>query len=788
MPALRPELIATIGGPGGAGPSTSDTIDVGITFWRCAGGSVPPPFTVPGGPITCFAVFQWSYNGTNVEVQDFDAGDIIIGVEEPPETDDLIRLGRAGRAGVALNQGLSGGSNGRFVLPMTLNGNSAATVIVTVINNAAYHINNQMEQVYGPRTPVQGRFGYSTLRGTLATVTTPEVDVFVPGDLPHTEATAEVALVWNTDMRTPNPDPTISGAADADIRIQVTEGMGNAVYVANSFETSLSGRRMTFDLNLTNSGRCLITVGENEFSDQEGHMGPAAPATNAFYFNTAYTHPTDDATGTNVVTIYDSTSRAHNYTSDTVLGSGGGGFLGFSDLELIDGNLYANSQIMNARLMSGGAPQNELNQAVESRGALFRIASTARNSSSPTVLKRYDRFRDSARSITEYGDSVYFFEGSHNRDGLGHVRSVLKTGTTITDHGVPWRSRRINPDAETVEDNLTYGTHVRTASRMIVNDENLYVHAGYNDPQYIKSEDWASSELPDGQDIESTRIDNWTLLRYGADFDFRLPVLQTNDQTGIDVIADMAALCFCYYGFDPDGTFIVRPRFQPKATLSGNIDISATPTTITYKDANMVVPSSGLVRILGQNGSYELFSYTGRTDNTTLTGVQRAQHGTTADDHCEDTSMLFINHVIDMDEPSVRVRPINELSIQQDTTQLFNIIKMRFGDPNLDKAITSTNSASVERNQPKELEIPIALTYHQSNWISWLADQYRDFYSNIRYLVTVDLKPSFYIKKGDFILLREPNISLINNLTYQVISVQHQYDPVQTRLRLRSIT
>ena len=430
---------------------------------------------------------------------------------------------------------------------------------------------------------------------------------------------------------------------------------------------------------------------------------------------------------------------------------------------------------------------NELNEARESRGAFLRIPASP--GSNPTVLKRYDRFTEAARSPIEVGDSVYFFEGSHPKDGIGHVRSVPKVGSAITDHGVPWRSRRRNPNAQTPEENLTYGNHVRTASNMVYMDENLYGQFGYNDPQYIKSQVWASSELPDGQDIESTRIDNWLFLKYGTNFDFRLPLMLTNGLTGFDIITELVSLCFCYTGFKPDGTFVIQPRFQPKAQLARDIDDGATITRIDYKNSNMVIPESGLVQILGQNHGKELFSYTGRNpENNQLTGVQRSQHQTVADDHCADTSMEFVHHVIHMDDPDIYVRPINELQIRQDLAQLYNIIKMQFGDPELDQEIVSQNANSVDRNKPREQEINVPLTYHNRQWIQWLADQYRDFYSNVRYLVECTLKPSFYIKVGDFILLKENRITLINDLVFQVIEIRHQTEPDQTSITLRSVS
>ena len=186
-------------------------------------------------------------------------------------------------------------------------------------------------------------------------------------------------------MRSPAPqDVIISSHPTAHIQIQNldtqprNEGAGTAsyTYVANnplSFAHP-SAKRMTFGLTLSGQGGCRITVNQNKFTSVLGDLGPSEDTSKEFTFDTTYTEP--PAPG--FTTVYDSTSRVFSETNDHVLGSGGGAFLGFSDLTIIGGDLYVTAQVIPANRGSGGTPQNELSYLSESKGVFFRIAKTQR--------------------------------------------------------------------------------------------------------------------------------------------------------------------------------------------------------------------------------------------------------------------------------------------------------------------------------------------------------------------------------------------------------------------------
>ena len=784
MPAQRFDLIASISGAAAAtGTVTpSEAPTVSISFERRPVTTGEPPFEAPGLTLEVYAIYQWSYNGANREVINFTDGDIYVTTEDDPSVEDRIRLGHANRAGVAVGA-LTGGSNGRFEQKLTLNPNSAGTVYLTVNGLAAAILldtgGDLLVPVYGPLQAVVASFEYTTISGTQATTTKPEVDIIVPPGRPYTNGTAAISLLWNSPIRGVPNRPVPSNAADASIQLT------NATYVAGSFMHT--GATMTFNITVSGAGVAVITVKADSETDLAGDTGPPADVSESFYYDTTRSTPADSPTGTNVVTIYDSGSEAFNSTTDTILGTDAGAFKGVLDLALIDSNFYCTVQVQNPR-RAGTVPQNELDQGSVARAELLRIPNSV-GTTTVAKLKSYDSVLSGARSPVELGSRVYFFEGSYPFDGLGNLISVQKTGTSIQNHGIPWRSRLFNPNAINQNDNTTYARHIRTAAPIRALGSDLYLSAGYGDPRAAKSTDWESSENLEGLDAPETRIDNWSMLKWGSAFDFRLPVVQTNERVGYELLQELASLCFCYIGFDGN-RLIFRPKFAPKATLTTSISPTETFTgasSIGYSSPNQVWPSSGLVWIV-DGTKREIFSYGNRnSENNQIEQIQRAQFGTTAQELCPSTaSLTYFDHVIDM-EAHIE-GPITGLTVNQDLQQLYNIIEISYGDPDESPVATKRNQSSIDSNKARDLELSVPLSHHDSSWADWLAQQYLDFYGEIRYLVQARLKLSPYLKIGQYIFLRETRNSLIDNQLFQIVRLTHTQSPYQTEVLLISIS
>ena len=783
MPASNFTFVASLEGPTAAVAGTVNAPNVSISFERCSLTNPDPPFENPGSGLEVFINFDWTRSGSPINVQGFSIGDIQIQVEDDTGIADRIRLGTANSGRIIIGE-LQEATSGEYNLRMTLNPNSAGTVWVTVFSNSASTIpviGVDSAAVYGPPESVTASFGYSTLAGTLATTAKPRVDIIVPTAPIFTGSSTDLGFVWNSEIKE-RQDRTIGPDDDDDIKITGTGVTFDVMTFTHTTNT------MQLPINLTGSGECTIRVKQDSETSISGETGPSEDITESFLFDT--TLPTGSPTGTvpsgTPAVIYDSGEQDFNSAIDPMLGTTGGAFKGVSDLKLIGNNFYGTVQIQNR------TQSNLLDQGRISRAILFRIPNQP--SATATILNRYESMDDSPRSLTELNGQLYYFQGSYHREesevrtGSGTLQSIPLTGTSPISHGVPWRSRLFNPNAVDRTDNITYSQHIQMSSPMVTVGNSLYLHSGYGAIRSIKSTDWESTENREGLDAPETRIDNWTLLEFGDRFGFRNPVTLTNGKTGYEVIQEMARLCFSYIGFDGI-QFIFRPKFQPVAALTSNIAPGATVTSLAYTNPNMIVPTEGFVRIAGQTNDWEIFSYTGRNDdNNQLTGVQRAQSGTEADELCNMARMEFIDHIIDMEEVSYSERPINTLNMKQDLQQLYNIITIKYGSGVSENEEVIRDETSIQNNKPRKLDLTVDLDHHDSEWVFWLAEKYRDFYGKIRYIINLQLKPSFYIKVGQFILLREKQNSLIDDQVFQVLIVTHQTKPYLTELQLRSIS
>ena len=782
MPANNYSLVANWeSDTGGTGPTTSPSggeLTVTIGFERCSATNASPPFQSAGTAINCFAKFSWFFTDpqtmatTPTTVQFFTQGDVSFLTEDDPAVEDRIRLGHANRAGVAVGN-MRGGANGVYYLPLTLNPNSAGTISVTVLSLAAATIpiiGSGDQPVYGPFAPATASFGYSSLSGTVPTQTKPEVEIITPPDLVYSGGTATITLQWDSDIRQLDEDFETGNGADDDIRISA------GTYVANSF-THVSNT-MTFQITLDGSGTETIRVKADAFTDTAGDTGPPQDTSESFQYDTTRSTSSSD-TGTNVETIYDSGNRAHNFTTDPVLGPLAGGFAGVSDLRVIGSNIYCTVQMQN-RVEN----MNELADS-EARAVLLRIPN--RTGSTAAVLKRYDRITQAARSPVLWNNRIYVTEGSYLPGGSGNVLSWGHTGTMPQNHGTPWRSRLNNPNALSRSELISYGVHSQFPCRTVAIGQNLYGVAGYGAARSAKSTDWASSENPEGRDEESTRWDNWTVFRLGSTFDFRVPALITNDVTAYDIIKQLAVLSFCYVSLN-NNTFEFRPKAQIEGRLAtSSIDSGDSVSELNYMAANRIFPVSGTVLVHGQN-RHELMTYTGRnSDNNQLTGVSRAQEGTSADDLCRDARIRYVDHIINMPDARHNEGSITQLTVRQDLRQLYNIIKVHYGQQDIDNPAIARNEISIAENKPRELELTIPLDYHYAAWAQWLADEYLRFQGTPQSLIEIQLKPSFYITVGQFIYLREPLNSRIDGSVYQVLSIRHDISPTLTSLTLRSV-
>ena len=107
----------------------------------------------------CFAVFQWSLEGDNVEVEGFTAGDISTLAITDPAIEDRVQFGNAVNARVDIAGPMrSGGATGRYVLPLRLPANSGGNIRLSVLPNSAYTVTTEMAEIHGPTQTTTGSF------------------------------------------------------------------------------------------------------------------------------------------------------------------------------------------------------------------------------------------------------------------------------------------------------------------------------------------------------------------------------------------------------------------------------------------------------------------------------------------------------------------------------------------------------------------------------------------------------------------------------------------------------
>ena len=756
-------FITSFGGSGSTGttPPTSTAPTVSITTREVGASMDATSFRYSSGqPANIQITFTWSDS-----VDQFTRGDVQINpIDVPSKPAD------ANFAGFFDNGDFSG-SGTTYTMTIQPVPNSVGQIDITVLPNTARKIptfTDTNTTNYGPLTPITVTITYDATTGAIAVITKPEVRIVVPTGAVYADTAATISFIWNSDIQQ-DTSRSIGSAVTDDIRIQnATPGV----------LTHSPANRFDLPITLSGQGTCIITVKADSETDTAGATGPEEAVMESFLFNTALTSGDDVVEGTNTVTIC-SEDVPFAGQAGTLIGTDPGAFKGISDFTLVDDELYGLAQIQ--RVTSG-----ILNQGEMSRAVLFKAPKAG---STCSILKDYRYVTMGARSITDHNDAAYFFEGSHYiptygpfrtstydpRPDIGHLRSNTPSSSTITDHGLTWRSRLIDPTETDADNNKYYSRHTGMSSPMITTDNNLYLQSGYGQLELVTSDNWESTENNIGNDAVATRIDNWGLLKYGRSFDFRVPVLRTNNKTGYEVLLDLAKETFSYIGFDGN-RFIFRYKSQPRATLDSGISLGST-SDITIKNNNIIFPNRGFIKI-----DDEIIQYTGRTGNT-LTGITRGTNGTADDDHCPDQNVLFYTAIIDMTQHQL-ARPINLLSTRQDLQQFYNIINISYGD---DKEAIARNETSILQNKPRELELGADLSNHESEWANWLADQYLNAHSPIRSILDIELKPTFYLKAGDFILLNEPSASLIESVGFQILSISQQVKPYLTQLQLRSI-
>jgi len=171
------------------------------------------------------------------------------------------------------------------------------------------------------------------------------------------------------------------------------------------------------------------------------------------------------------------------------------------------------------------------------------------------------------------------------------------------------------------------------------------------------------------------------------------------------------------------------------------------------------------------------------TRDTTTIALDRGARGSNAIDHAENSEMLLINEILDIQDARWMVKPIDELQWRTDERSLYNKIRVIYGDG---QEFLTENPRSIYDNGEREFSMRTPLAQHQTHWVRWIGQNLLDSFSELQYTATLQLKLSLQFKLGQTILLRGLPQDDINNIV-QVIGIEHNIAGQSTLLTVRTV-
>ena len=225
-------------------------------------------------------------------------------------------------------------------------------------------------------------------------------------------------------------------------------------------------------------------------------------------------------------------------------------------------------------------------------------------------------------------------------------------------------------------------------------------------------------------------------------------------------------------------TVNIKLPHNSKGILRIRIDSDTMLTNFRVRD-----PIPELYPVFGPTSDrYSQFFQFDTTSRSSLT-IERGSEGTVASAHTSGSTIQRIDHIIDIRDGRWMVKPINELQWRTDISSLKNQIRIIYGD---NKPYYDENAESVTQYGGKDFEMRIPLQIGQIEWVRWIADTFLETYSEPKYIANIELVPSYYLKLGDIIYLREKDN---NGNVVQVIEIEHEYgtEAQSTNILVRQI-
>ena len=459
--------------------------------------------------------------------------------------------------------------------------------------------------------------------------------------------------------------------------------------------------------------------------------------------------------------------------------------------------------------------QNEADDMV-GKAELCEIAKDGTGSRS--VLKVYRNPLLGPRSPASVNNRYFYLEGGwvrlpksdqsddtlpdderHYPNEAGHLIEIESNGD-ITDHGIVWRSQSKADSPDPDPDNPQYdgwGLHNAVVSNMVAdNRDNLRFIAGYGLPYRINNNLPSASitgAIPDETNF------NW--IQFGQDLSTKIASFPTNGRRGWELIQQLAQLMNWEIGFNPamgkvdavqavdsaitdwsaNASFFFRPRTILPAKLRTAITASGNPTTITLNDSGLPAETSEFpVPPAGERYPIvidkEMFTYTGVTPDSqgrTLTGIARAQNGSTAAAHSIDAGVYFVDYFASGEQGTTLV---SIQSRSQDFVNLKNDINIGFGDT----VYPAKNQRSIDENGEKTFSLGTSqplLSRQDQVWAELIGDIYLDELSDLKEALQFTLVFSPMLQSGQLVVIHQLDRVRIEFKLFKLVQVQQHADP-----------
>ena len=430
------------------------------------------------------------------------------------------------------------------------------------------------------------------------------------------------------------------------------------------------------------------------------------------------------------------------------------------------------------------------------------------------VRKTYDNPLIGPRSPASFSNRYFYLEGGwirlpksdaddddipddeqHYPNAGGHLIEIESNGD-ITDHGIVWRSRS-KLDAPDPESDVYdgWGLHNAVVSNMVADSrDNLRFVAGYGLP-YRTNNNLPSASITGAIPDES----NFNWIQYGQDLATKIASFPTNGRRGWELIQQLAQIMNWEIGFGPamgkvdaiqaadasisdwsaNASFFFRPRTILPAKLRTAITASGTPTTIAINDSGLpaeiaefpVPPSGGRYAVIIDK---EMFTYTGVTPNTngrTLTGVRRAQNGSTAVAHSIDAGVYFVDYFASGEQGATLVSITNR---SLDFVNLKNNVNVGFGD----RTYPTKNQRSIDQHGEFTFNLGTSLLSRQDKtWAELIGDTYLDELSDLKELLQPTLVFSPSLQPGQLLVVYQLDRVRIEFKLFRLLQAQHHTYP-----------